>query len=571
MAPVKLHPTHHHQIHRGHKFCPDDRSSELAPVTYPKVVGIFDKDLLSFDLKKFSPPRSMLKHNSTSTPRALKGAVERQQHSFTPSPPRYRQQIEKLFQEANDLCERLSFEEAVSIWKKLALQTPAHLESAHNLGCIYELGSKDGTIRIDIEEAVHWYKLAANPENDENSGVSVGLSASQFQLGNIMRNHFGDVDSAVMYLKKAADLGEHAGAMFNLGVIADQHNNDRETATDYYRASAERGNVKAAVNLSVLLRQESELISTNNYISEQLRDESEKWLQHASAKGDSEAKFNLSIIAKERKDHVAAIKYLTEAHSCGHVSATYNLAKAKLRGDGCDVDVAAAEELLGQCADAGDLKANKDLRTLKKKQKLIKKMPLLRPSSATLSANVKALSLVREDSAQDKLTKLIEEERKMKIEAAEREREEEDEAELAEREKEALAKEEKEAEMVKRQILEKIAREERIRQIKEEKRKDQTAARDLAFKMQNRDIPPPSEHARKDQTSARDLAFKMQNRDIPPPSEHAQNVSPIPAAAVEETRNVHNQVPQKPNETAIQRVRAAKARRERMKNMEQNN
>ena len=107
---------------------------------------------------------------------------------------------------------------------------------------------------------------------------------------------------------------------------------DRDGAISYYRFAASKGHVKAAVNLAAMLSVSSS--SEDGSVSSE-KWEVDAWLRMAVDSGDPTALFNASIVAKESGEVEKCVELLGRAAESGHVSACYNLAKAKLAGEGC--------------------------------------------------------------------------------------------------------------------------------------------------------------------------------------------------------------------------------------------
>jgi len=249
--------------------------------------------------------------------------------------------------------------------------------------------------------------------------------------------------------------------------------------------AARLGNAKAATNLGVALRGEGGS-----------KTESNMWLETAGKLGSPEALFNLSLVALASFDNAGSVKYLELAATSGHIPATYNLAHAKLNGVGTAKDVQGAGELLGLCADAGDLKANSDLRKLRKKQRIVR---------ALKERDEKEKERKEEEGGQEKLTKLIEEE--------------------------AIIKEEEEERGVREEVERRILETEELN-----KEKGRAAAQEAMEKVE-RDL-----YAREEQEKEKDKEKeKEREREREKERKKAQR-------------------PQKPSQTAIERVKAAAAK-----------
>ena len=178
----------------------------------------------------------------------------------------------------------------------------------------------------------------------------------------------------------AAEQG-HELAMFNLGVQCEASGQWAE-AIEWYRASAEKGVVKAAVNLGRLLVCDEGNVDDDGFKRVPYQSTSEekieggRWLKVAADAKDPTALFNLAIKCKKEEKILDMVEYLEKASEGGHVAASYNYAKSLIRGEageGKKEDLDRAADLLNFCADEGDPKATRDARKLMKSMRVEEK------------------------------------------------------------------------------------------------------------------------------------------------------------------------------------------------------
>ena len=201
---------------------------------------------------------------------------------------------------------------------------------------------------------------------------SQGLPESQYRLANLLKLNLDDYDSCYELFKLAADQ-DHVAATFNIGILYEQglikesnvnnNNIENDANNDYneleaikcYRKAAEAGHSKSMVNLGVLLKKRKDVSGVGK-----------QWLQKAATFGDSSAFFNLSVEARDCGDGKQAVHLLEKSVSLGNIKACYNLARAKVRGVDCEVDLEAAEQLMEKAAEGGDTRAEKGVREVMK-------------------------------------------------------------------------------------------------------------------------------------------------------------------------------------------------------------
>jgi localization factor PodJL len=146
-------------------------------------------------------------------------------------------------------------------------------------GAAYEIAmrfSEGRGVPANLEEAAHWYELAA----------SKGLTPAQFRYASMLEKGQGvkkDLESARKLYVAAAGKG-HAKAMHNLAVLYAEGIDgkpDYASAAQWFRKAAEHGVADSQYNLGVLAARG---IGMDRNIAE-----SYKWFALAAAQGDKDA------------------------------------------------------------------------------------------------------------------------------------------------------------------------------------------------------------------------------------------------------------------------------------------
>ena len=231
--------------------------------------------------------------------------------------------ITELYNAALGLEEDGKYKDSLELYKRL-VDYNSHPQSAHNLACLLQEGKGSVASKAEPLQAIKYFAIACESE----------LKESQYSLACLLKNHLGDYEEAFGFFQLAANQ-DHIGAAYNLGVILEKGRGlnpvDRDGAISYYRFAASKGHVKAAVNLAAMLSVSG---SDSGSVSSE-KGEVDAWLRMAVDRGDPNALFNASIVARDCGEVGKCVELLGRAAEAGHVSACYNLAKAKLVGEGC--------------------------------------------------------------------------------------------------------------------------------------------------------------------------------------------------------------------------------------------
>ena len=232
-------------------------------------------------------------------------------------------------------------------------------------------------VEKNLKLAMKLYEVAARKQFPE----------SQYSLA-CLKKMSGDLDESEDLFESAANQG-HVKSMYNLGCIRAAAKGRKEEAMNLFKMAAEAGHIKAAVNLGTMLG----------------GDEGDSWLMAAADAGDPNAMFNLGVKLKRRGEDKESVLKFQEASNAGHVKATYQLAKAKMEGLGCAVDLENAAALFDQCADDGDDKAARDRRKLArilKNNKIVKEQAEERDREAARQA-IEAVGLSDESESNERI------------------------------------------------------------------------------------------------------------------------------------------------------------------------
>ncbi len=111
------------------------------------------------------------------------------------------------------------------------------------LGGLYDQGYGD-TLQPDAEQAVHWYKRAAQYDHIK----------SMYNLGHIYDTGYGsvpsDIDRAIRCYERAAE-GGHTTAMYHLGLLYDNEDQIDQAIHWYEQASKLGGSIVSRFNLGL--------------------------------------------------------------------------------------------------------------------------------------------------------------------------------------------------------------------------------------------------------------------------------------------------------------------------------
>ncbi|MDP2357384.1 MAG: SEL1-like repeat protein [Beijerinckiaceae bacterium] len=191
---------------------------------------------------------------------------------------------------------------------------------------------RDGvSVRRNLAEAMHWYKLAADR----------GDRQAQFALGIAHLNGAGaakDRKVAQDWLEKAA-AQNHAGALYNLGVLAiDAELQDFPRASELFRKAAELGDLDAAYGLAVLYREGTGVPRD--------KAESVKWLKRAADERHIAAMVEYAIVLFNgdgaEKSEAGAAKLFAKAAQANSPIAQNRLARLYAAGRGVKVNAVEA-------------------------------------------------------------------------------------------------------------------------------------------------------------------------------------------------------------------------------------
>jgi TPR repeat protein len=183
---------------------------------------------------------------------------------------------------------------------------------------------RDGvSVRRDLNEAMRWYKLAADR----------GDRQAQFALGIAHLNGAGaarDRKIAQDWLERAA-AQNHAGALYNLGVMAiDAELQNFPRAYEMFRKAAELGDMDAAYGLAVLYREGTGRARD--------RAESVKWLKRAADERHIAARVEYAIVLFNgdgvEKSEAGAVKLFAKAAQANSPIAQNRLARLYAAGRG---------------------------------------------------------------------------------------------------------------------------------------------------------------------------------------------------------------------------------------------
>ncbi len=216
---------------------------------------------------------------------------------------------------------RSAFEEAT---KRLA----KNKTDAHAMTLIAELYRDGHGVKRSFEQAVRWYKLAAE-RGDRNALFALGSAALK---GEGMAR---DEAAARAWFEQAAAKG-HATAHYNLGVMAlDSDIQDFRSALDHFRQAAEGGNADAAYSLAVLYKEGK---GTPRDLAQAVR-----WMTRAADENITAAIVELAIMTFNgsgvTKDEAQAAKLFRKAALRNNPIAMNRLARLQVAGRGVQKNV----------------------------------------------------------------------------------------------------------------------------------------------------------------------------------------------------------------------------------------
>jgi TPR repeat protein len=232
-----------------------------------------------------------------------------------------------------------NLEEAVKWYRKAAEQE--NIQAQYYLGLCYANG--EGVAK-DPTEAVKWYRKAAEQ----------GLAEAQCYLGGCYANGYGvskDFTEAVKWFRKAAEQGL-AEAQFNLGgCYANGYgvSKDFTEAVKWYRKAAEQGLREAQFNLG----------GRYNFGKGVSKDftEAVKWYRKAAEQGLREAQHYLGVCYANgngvAKDVFEAVKWYRKAAEQGLREAQHYLGVSYANGNGVSKDFTEAVKWYRKAAEQG--------------------------------------------------------------------------------------------------------------------------------------------------------------------------------------------------------------------------
>lgn len=212
------------------------------------------------------------------------------------------------------------------------------------IGEIYAQGL---SVKTDPEEAVHWYKLAADRGNREGA-FAYGMALLKGE--GIVR----DEAAAKAALEKAA-AGGHAGAHYNLGVLAlgkPGGPQDFKTAAEEFRQGADAGDLDALFGLATLYRAGQGVGKDSSEAASLFKAAADE--KHAGAAVEyAVMAFNGEGVPK---DEAAAARYFLRAAQDGNPVAANRLARLYAAGRGLPKDplLAARWHLLARAKGIAD-------------------------------------------------------------------------------------------------------------------------------------------------------------------------------------------------------------------------
>ena len=183
---------------------------------------------------------------------------------------------------------------------------------------------RDGLgLRRNLEEATHWYRLAAD-RGDPPAAFALGMAYLQGQ--GVAR----DVMAALPWLELAAVAG-HTGAIYNLGLLATQSDTpDFAKSATLFRRAADLGNAEAAYALGLQYLQGRGVARDGGRAAE--------WLQRAADAGLAAAQIEFAIMSFNGdgvlKDEARAARYFMKAAATNNPVAANRLARLLAMGRG---------------------------------------------------------------------------------------------------------------------------------------------------------------------------------------------------------------------------------------------
>ena len=248
-------------------------------------------------------------------------------------------------QKGLDAYESGDYATALAEWKPLAEAGDAVAQ--YNLGQMYRQGKG---VPQDYEEAVKWYRLVTDAKKFYGVSAQFVLGkfyvvSAQYFLGEMYRQGGGipqDYEEAVKWYRLAAEAennkySAHAhythSAQFYLGVMYDSGRGveqDFAEAVRWWRLAAEAGDSPAQYNLGVMY--------DSGRGVEQDFAEAVRWWHLAAEAGHDGARYNLGNMYANGKgvpqDYAEAVKLYRLAAGNMYVSAQYNLGVMYAKGNG---------------------------------------------------------------------------------------------------------------------------------------------------------------------------------------------------------------------------------------------
>lgn len=223
--------------------------------------------------------------------------------------------LAELYMNGNGVQENTA--KAIELYKTAALK--GDLKAQHNLGNYYHEKLRDDA------EAVKWWTMAANQENDKRS------AASQNNLGMVYldggRNVKQDYQLALNWFQKAANQGDveaqtSLGSMYGKGLGTKQ---DDKLSFEWHLKAAKNGKITAQRN-----------VGTKYYNGVGVKQDYKQafyWFQKAAEQGDEKSQYYLGYLYHKGegtiKDLVMAKKWYEKAAAQGNQNAIDELKNLK--------------------------------------------------------------------------------------------------------------------------------------------------------------------------------------------------------------------------------------------------
>ena len=271
-----------------------------------------------------------------------------------------------------DICVGFEKEETGTWFKKTEFRNVDPSKDAfmsRALGELYEQGLCNSKSNQDLEEAIRWYILAAE-QNDEAAKYSWNRIAEKVDSNlqfKIARSYYMDseeesMQEAIKWAQKSA-LQDNAFAQNLLGYIYDNGfglEQNYEEAVKWYQLSAEQGYGIAQYNLGSMY--------FNGRGIEQNYEEAVKWYRLAAEHGRVKAQVSLGNIYRDglgvKQDYEEAIKWYRMAADQGNSKARNNLGDMYYGGLGVEQNYKEALKWYRLSAEQGDSYAREKLEYL---------------------------------------------------------------------------------------------------------------------------------------------------------------------------------------------------------------